>query len=782
MTTQTVNNPPRAADWTRAAANLNAHEQIVNGPAADVTLPGGDVYPSLQRQRQNNPRGAWASTTAYAIKDVVTNSGIAYIALVAHTSAGSFSTDLSASRWAVLQGVTTEALAAATAAAGIGVAGGRDLQSRINDIRSVLDHGGTPNNSLDNYGPTLALRTALSNAGTMRFPFVAGSANVYKFTTATYSIFDGHTLDVDEGVTLSFPDDGFLYTSAVFKVARPFLAYFQSLNAYSWVSDNRNRPLVSKQVYLSPADVDTSTLTPVACDNAAVIRHQAVAWPSGDTFSTVSPLAASASGVQWQNTVSGTTAASFVRLRPGDELSAYFDITSGSPTLVAMARGAGGYGGLYTSALNDGSGTDIFRKDVGVSATQTTAGYYGKGTHANYSGRRALWTIRLISWNAFEVLFNGMRVTQGVVAGPIDEVGFGFYSTADYNATVQDWVIRRNSVNYGTSLPLSICTFGDSITSSRYECWPNYMRETLEGTLGLRVFSLTNRAVAGDDLAGQYAVMNDDGINGANIVVMQVGTNDVQGLTSKSSFLTNLQNVLTYCNTAGATLVFGIPPEFYTQAQAGSRGQAASNYERGNYIRGAILRFCADNGLRCVDSGQVLGPLLANYVNSALTPYWGGDPANDPMLYDNIHPTPVMERLLGIAYAKAVAGAVMSAGNNITPFSLRLAPTTLRASVMRNSWAMTTEPVNWQCDEAGAVTFSGVFDKSTGVLTDSTQIAQLPRALWPEAPVRAICATSALTKPCVLFVSTAGAVTIYGADAAVTFVYADGLRWNIKGS
>lgn len=47
------------------------------------------------------PRGAWLTATAYAVKDTVTNSDAAYVCLVAHTS-GTFATDLAAGKWMVI--------------------------------------------------------------------------------------------------------------------------------------------------------------------------------------------------------------------------------------------------------------------------------------------------------------------------------------------------------------------------------------------------------------------------------------------------------------------------------------------------------------------------------------------------------------------------------------------------------------------------------------------------------------------------------------------------------
>ncbi|WP_316977272.1 carbohydrate-binding protein [Shumkonia mesophila] len=48
------------------------------------------------------PRGAWATTTAYAVGDVVSNSGNSYVCAVAHT-AGTFATDLAASKWLIIE-------------------------------------------------------------------------------------------------------------------------------------------------------------------------------------------------------------------------------------------------------------------------------------------------------------------------------------------------------------------------------------------------------------------------------------------------------------------------------------------------------------------------------------------------------------------------------------------------------------------------------------------------------------------------------------------------------
>lgn len=54
-------------------------------------------------------RGAWATSTSYAVQDLVAQSGVEYICLAAHTSA-TFTTDLTAGKWAIYQGITTSSL------------------------------------------------------------------------------------------------------------------------------------------------------------------------------------------------------------------------------------------------------------------------------------------------------------------------------------------------------------------------------------------------------------------------------------------------------------------------------------------------------------------------------------------------------------------------------------------------------------------------------------------------------------------------------------------------
>jgi len=60
-----------------------------------------------------NPRGDWATTTVYAVNDLVDFNGATYLATVAHTASSAFTTDLAADKWILLANAAIATTAAA---------------------------------------------------------------------------------------------------------------------------------------------------------------------------------------------------------------------------------------------------------------------------------------------------------------------------------------------------------------------------------------------------------------------------------------------------------------------------------------------------------------------------------------------------------------------------------------------------------------------------------------------------------------------------------------------
>ena len=118
----------------QAIVRFDANESLINtwvNSTGTYTpnsgLPNVETIPSFMNRVSNNlnlvtsfnNRGAWTSTTAYAVNDLVSNSGTWYQCVVAHTSGATFAGDLS-SKWRVYQGVTSTQLSATNGASLMG--------------------------------------------------------------------------------------------------------------------------------------------------------------------------------------------------------------------------------------------------------------------------------------------------------------------------------------------------------------------------------------------------------------------------------------------------------------------------------------------------------------------------------------------------------------------------------------------------------------------------------------------------------------------------------------
>jgi len=97
---------PTQAQIDKLTTNLGRWDDIVNGSETDtVTLDNSTVKTVsgyLAELKAYNSLGAWQTAYSYAVKDVVSESSILYVCLVAHTS-GTFATDLAGGKWAILQ-------------------------------------------------------------------------------------------------------------------------------------------------------------------------------------------------------------------------------------------------------------------------------------------------------------------------------------------------------------------------------------------------------------------------------------------------------------------------------------------------------------------------------------------------------------------------------------------------------------------------------------------------------------------------------------------------------
>lgn len=129
---------PTQTEFEDAKVDLDDLETIVNGSnTTTVTTRLGSSVPTAAKALNDsiasvaaiNDRGAWATATAYAVKDLVVESGVYYICIVAHTSSGTFATDKN-SKWRVYQGVLKNEIA--------------EVFDSVADMKTAADSGQIP--------------------------------------------------------------------------------------------------------------------------------------------------------------------------------------------------------------------------------------------------------------------------------------------------------------------------------------------------------------------------------------------------------------------------------------------------------------------------------------------------------------------------------------------------------------------------------------------------------------------------------------------------------------
>jgi len=160
---------PTQAQIDKLTVNAQRWDDIINlGPNETVILDNGVVVKTIQGYLDElkiyNTRGPWATGTSYNVKDVVSENNLAYVCLVDHTS-GTFSTDLSAGKWAIYQIDFTSPLELFD-----------DLLIQYGG-KIVLNQGGGSNNYIIS-GPTSASDLEIYTASVKRMSIDYATGNV----------------------------------------------------------------------------------------------------------------------------------------------------------------------------------------------------------------------------------------------------------------------------------------------------------------------------------------------------------------------------------------------------------------------------------------------------------------------------------------------------------------------------------------------------------------------------------------------------------------------------
>lgn len=246
-------------------------------------------------------------------------------------------------------------------------------------------------------------------------------------------------------------------------------------------------------------------------------------------------------------------------------------------------------------------------------------------------------------------------------------------------------------------------------------------------TDGIRVSAIINQAVGGQTSADQLAILQAQGVQGAQFVFIFVGTNDIQGGVASSVTVGNVSAMIDFVRP-GAVPIICIPPLWYPNTFTAGTGQNTSGYQAGGATRALLLRLAGTKNVKCVDMTQVMGVTVA--TDRAANPL-AGFPAP---LRDNLHPNAYGYRMVGWANARALLGAYGGA------VSREMTPSFLPSSILRNGWTMSFEPPTFSFDLSGRCKLTGVLEP--GTMTVNTVICNLPEPARVLRPGHAVTATS----------------------------------------
>lgn len=525
------------------------------------------------------------------------------------------------------------------------------VYGRLSKDVFITDFVGGGEDSVDNL-PALNEAKLVANGGRIIFP--KRGTGVYKFPTG-FPDFAGFIVSPDDGVVIECPATPNVAVSTIV-TDNDYRVYFNAGDPHNYYIDiranykNAGSKTTNKSLWLNDGNVRDTKAVTVPADTIPVKQF---ALGVGDLFTNVTPAGRSASSLFVQPPSGGVSQVGAVAITPGEALSVGVNVvpTSGGE-LVAGVIFTTGYimlRGYPTSGV-----WSVLTKYVGQAPSDITVTPDGGGT-PTYSASNNILTVRCVSPIHVQVLINGVvAVNTQITSGAIQYACVGATSTGSVSGgNFTGWYKTKFKV---ASAPRSqtLGFIGDSITDPAvHGTWPQWCSEALDGSLGIRINGVENRAISGQTLDQQIANLAAHPFVNASVVAIFIGTNDIQGGNTLAAFQASLNSLITTLSSQGRTCVLVIPPQWYLASDAvGLPVNGTVNSNRGGDIRAAVGRIAAERGTQLVDLTNVTGPVNPGYFASSYT---------DAMLRDCIHPTAYGYRLYGYEVARAIAAQVCPA-------------------------------------------------------------------------------------------------------------------------
>jgi len=630
----------------------------------------------------------------------------------------------------------------------------RTVRDKLRDVVSFRDFGGLDDGATDAASAITAAKSTAGTDGTVRME--RKGTGVVRINSAV----DLNNINFgnDRNMTVDTLET---YTALTGSQLWRFLArtrlYIRDLLYEYILYPSHLEDFAEKRVWLNDGDINRSFVEALPLSG---LLNEQVAWPSGDTWTSASPIPESSNPdnpfMFWGSQATGNWYASTQLVRAGDELEACF-ATGGIYNRLALIRCRNGYYGVYADGVT--GQLTMVDKQSGVAVVTTNFGAAAVfGQQPQYFGWNVPWKIRIVGKRQFAIFVGGIQATSLIpTTSDIVRAGFGFMPQTVTSISVSGWTRTRLAVEGGKQ-NVGITIYGDSMSAPIHGGWDRAMRKALEGSAGLLIDNVANYAVPGYTTTNMWADMQTKGFVGG-VTVIAGGTNDIQGLISINTTLANIRSMITYAQANGQTVVAWIPPTWYTRAEAGAgKGQNSSNAVAGASYRVAIKRLCATMQVRCVDMTMFSGPIDARYM---LGTYGNGN--GFPLAYrvrDNIHPDAFLYQIIGVQIARAILGAICNRVERASD------PAALPATYQNGWTSLVANPTEYTRGADGRISLGGYVQ--AGTLTNGTIVLNLAEDIRPAKPVEAVCCTDNGT--CRVTVGVGGNVTINGVPAGAVWI------------
>jgi lysophospholipase L1-like esterase len=488
--------------------------------------------------------------------------------------------------------------------------------------------------------------------------FPRRTAGVYNF--AADPVPGGLIFDIDPNVVIQ----SFLHPPSSI-----YLSYDANFLSEAWSTTGPNPYFAAKdwhdsgslkKTYLSSSLVDRSTNVALNVANSTSppqVSHISFSFGSDTITGGILPPVSSANTVEWNLTVANLICATLYAPQVGDRLGAFFPIVSNLYDGCIVIMGSTGSQVIYFTSAGV---IELLSKPVGVASTLTNLAV-GFPSYETYLAPYGIIEITVISGNQFVITIDGMpiiSVTPIASLGIITGIGFGCFATGSTPVTVpiQGWSVR-SGIEYGSSQLGEIFITGDSLSDpSLYGQWWGWMKQWLDGSLGIRITGFQNIAVVGQTSSQQLASLLATTLN-PNVIaaVIYIGVNDIQigypvgAPGTANTFIDNVYQMINWFTTRGIPVIVIEPPLYFPQSFTigGTLGAPTGvSYSTGSPYRMLLRLLCAELGARFVSTIDADGMILA-------AQYWG---TSDTWTRDNIHRTAMANRVLGFQAARAVAG------------------------------------------------------------------------------------------------------------------------------